>query len=237
MDSVAWFYDTKGLRFLGYGGDKFMGATKVISLVTQKGGAGKSTILTNLAVAASLDKKKVAVLDADPQQTLTTWWQDREAEDIDCAIVESQDVVHLPTITERFEEYDYIFIDTPARVESVNAAAIQVADFCLLPCRPSLPDMRAQATTARIVVDQAKKGAFVVSQTPSRGSRGAETRRSLAIYGLPVADQVISYFVAYQDAYSYGLGVIEYEIEGKAAQEIKTLWKWVKKKMGKLNVS
>ena len=209
-------------------------APEVIALVTQKGGAGKSTILTNLAVNAVNDGHSVMVVDADPQQTLNTWWEDREADDIDCVLVGADEVSLIGTVKERFTNYDFVFIDTPAQAEALNRTVITASDFCLLPCRPSLPDMRAQRITSQTVIDNKKHGAFIVSQAPSQGTRGLETKKSLAIYGLPVAKPVVTQLVAYQDAYGLGLGVAEFEPEGKAADESIMLWKWLQQKMEKL---
>ena len=206
---------------------------KIISLVTQKGGCGKSTLTSNLAVAAYLKKGKILLLDADPQKTLMSWWKDRELSNMECIVVGSNDIEGAIEHANK-EKYTHVFIDTPGRAEAINAAAIRAADFCLIPCRPTLADMRAQKTTVEMIEQVNTPAAFVVNQSHSRGSRAVETKKGLALYSLPVSEKVVSYLVAYQDAYSAGKGVLEFDPDGRAAVEIHLLWIWLNNKMEQL---
>ena len=117
--------------------------------------------------------------------------------------------------------------------QPVNAAAAQAADFCLIPCQPSLADMRAQSPTVQIVQRLEKHGAFVLTRCPPRGPRAKEAEKGLLVFGLPVAPVVIGNRAAYPDAYASGLGVTEFEPEGKAAAEIAALWQWIHRKLGR----
>lgn len=206
---------------------------RTIALVTQKGGCGKTTLTSNLAVAAEIEGQRALIIDSDPQGTAVEWWQDRDDTTIECVSVSGDEISKAIDIAKQ-RGFDIVIIDTPARAEPVNAAAIRAADFSLVPCRPTLPDMRAQGETAGVIKRLSKAGALVLTQTPARGSRSLETKRGLAVYGLPVAAQEITNLVAYQDAYSLGQGVLEYEPDGRAAKEIRKLWTWMHKKMEQL---
>lgn len=202
----------------------------VISLVTQKGGCGKTTLTTCLAVAASGAKRKVIILDTDPQATSSQWWESRD-DDAPFLVEVAGDEVQKAVTAAKEKGYDTIFIDTPARAEPINAAAARAADFCLIPCQPTLADMRAQDPTVQMMKRLDKRGGFILTRCPPRGTRTKEAAQGLAVFGVPVAPVHIGNRAAYPDAYGNGMGVTEYEPSGKAADEIKALWKWINKKM------
>lgn len=207
---------------------------KVIALITQKGGCGKTALATSLAVAAVEGRHKVLIVDTDPQRTAGAWWESRDADAPQLVDVGGDQIATAVEIA-RDKGFDFVFIDTPARAEPVNAAAAQAAHFCLLPCRPSMADMRAQAPTVATARRLAKAAAFVLNCCPPRGSRVREAEQGLLVYGLPVAPQRVVERVAFPDAYGLGLGVTEFETNGLAASEIRELWGWINRKMEKLN--
>jgi chromosome partitioning protein len=201
---------------------------KVLSLVSPKGGTGKSTLTVNLAAAAP---GKVLILDTDPQGTALAWYERREAENPLLARATPGD---LPDAISKAEGagFDRVFIDTAGRDDPGTAAAIRVADFCLVPCRPTLPDMRALPPAVAVIQRLNKPYAFVLSQAPPRGYRIREAERGLAILG-PVCPVVIVSRSGYQDAFGLGLSVTEHEADGKAAFELKKLWKWLERRISR----
>jgi chromosome partitioning protein len=204
----------------------------VISLVTQKGGCGKTTLTTCLAVIAQQTGRQVVILDADPQGTASQWWESRDEKTPALLEVKGDEIARAVTVVQE-KGFDLVIIDTPARAEPVNAAAAQVADFCLIPCQPSLADMRAQSPTVQTLSRLKKRGAFVLTRCPSRGSRTREAEHGLLVFGLAVSPVTIGNRAAYLDAYGSGLGVTEYEPTGKAAEEMRALWTWTIHKMEK----
>ena len=100
---------------------------KIISVLSQKGGAGKTTLVVHLAVAASLDGKSTAVIDLDAQANAAEWGDSR---DLDEPAVTSAQATRLPKILEaaRGAGADLVIIDTPARSESTALAAAKCAD-------------------------------------------------------------------------------------------------------------
>ena len=205
----------------------------VISLVTQKGGCGKTTLTTCLAVIAQQTGRHVMILDTDPQATASQWWESREEKTPALLEVKREEIARAVAVVQD-KGFDLVIIDTPARAEPINAAVAQMADFCLLPCQPSLVDMRAQSPTVQTLKHLEKRGAFVLTRCPPRGSRTKEAERGLLVFGLPVSPMTIGNRAAYPDAYGSGLGVTEYEPVGKAAEEMRALWTWILHKMEKV---
>src|SRR6266851_5322572 len=205
---------------------------QVIAFVTQKGGSGKTTLAFCCAVAAQEHGAKVLLLDMDAQGTAEAWYQDREADTPQLARV---DAVHLTQALEaaQAQGFDFVLVDTPGRDEPATAAAVRASDFCIIPCRPTPGDMKATPATVATIKRLGKPAAFVLTQTPPRGSRIVEADKGLGMLAM-VAPVRIVQRSAYQDAQGLGLGVTEYEPEGKAAAEIKELWSWITRKMEKV---
>ena len=204
----------------------------VIAFVTQKGGSGKTTLCVNLAVAAEATGARCLILDMDPQASAEAWYHDREAETPKLAKLGAGELENAIGVARR-QGFSHVFIDTPGRDEPSVAAAIRTADFCLVPCRPTPADMKATPATIATIKRLAKPAAFVLSQTPPRGFRIKEAEIGLAVLG-PVAPMGIVSRSVFQDAQGAGLGVGEFEPDGKAAQEIGELWGWLARKMEKM---
>jgi chromosome partitioning protein len=205
----------------------------LFSFVTQKGGSGKTTLTLCCAVAAQEAGHQALIIDLDPQGTASSWYQDREAEIPRLVHIQSTQLLNALTAAQS-NGFDVILIDTPGREEPSVAAAIRVCDMALIPCRPTSADMKATPQTVHTIQRLEKTAAFVLTQTPPRGTRIREAQKGLSVLGM-VAPVTIVLRTAYQDALAAGLGVTEYEPDGKAAAEIRALWAWIQKKMEKIN--
>jgi chromosome partitioning protein len=93
--------------------------------------------------------------------------------------------------------------------------------------------MKATPATIGTIKRLGKPAAFVLTQTPPRGARITEADKGLGMLAM-VAPVRIVQRSAYQDAQGLGLGVTEYEHDGKAAVEIRELWSWITRKMEKV---
>ncbi len=206
---------------------------KVISFVTQKGGSGKTTLTINCAIAAIKENKKVLILDMDAQGTAELWYQDREEEYPNLVKISAKEL-EKAIILAKNQKFDWVLIDTPGRDEPAQATAIKLSDFCIIPCRPSPADMKATPPTSETIRRLGKPSCFVLTQTPPRSFRIREAERGLSVLGT-VAPIPIVLRNAYQDAQGLGLGVIEFEPNGRAANEISNLWSWIVKKINKVN--
>jgi chromosome partitioning protein len=119
---------------------------RTIAFVSQKGGSGKSTIASSLAVAAHETSDKVCVIDMDPQGSLTNWATIRASRDID---VVASGAARLPALLASLEGIGVTLaiLDTPGAEGAASTAAIRVADLNIVPSRPSLFDLWATDTS------------------------------------------------------------------------------------------
>ena len=197
---------------------------KIISVLSQKGGAGKTTLVVHLAVAASLDGKSTAVIDLDAQANAAEWGDSRE---LDEPAVTSAQAARLPKILEAAKDAgaDLIVIDTPARSESTALAAAKCADLVLIPCRPSVFDLQAIRMTADLTNLVNVPTRVVINAAQSRGTRADEAEQALTNLGLEVLSQRLGVRNAFSDAIGLGQSAQEYEPKGKAAEEFTNLYK------------
>ncbi|MGY9039161.1 MAG: AAA family ATPase [Rhodobacterales bacterium] len=196
-----------------------------ICIAAQKGGAGKTTLARNIAVAAAQDGKRVLCLDLDPQQSLRQWWQARE---VDAPMMLNSDPApHAlkETIEAARQQFDLVVIDTPPAAPAWLADTLAIADLALIPVRPSPDDLRAVGATIGALNSARVPFAFVMSQTP-RAKLTEEAARVLAQHGR-VAPVNIAQRVIYAETGASGLGVIETS-DSKAAQEMTAVWDYVK---------
>lgn len=129
--------------------------TKVITIAQQKGGAGKTTIAAHLAIAFSQRKKRVALIDIDPQASLTEWYRIREEKfGADYTGIEFANVSGWRLNNEIDElqgKVDVIIIDSPPHTQSDTKSAIRIADLVLIPVQPSPTDVWSTEDTINIV--------------------------------------------------------------------------------------
>lgn len=204
----------------------------IICFITQKGGSGKTTLAISCGVAAAQAGKRVLILDMDAQATAETWYQDRDADTPQVVKVKAADLDKALSAA-KAKQFDVVLIDTPGRDAPGAAMAVRASDFCIIPCRPSPADMKATPPTIETIRKLDKAAAFVLTQTPPRSFRIREAESGLSVLGM-VAPVHIVLRTAYQDAQGAGLGVTEYEPDGKAAEEVRALWDWIVKKARKV---
>jgi chromosome partitioning protein len=203
---------------------------KIVSLVTQKGGSGKSTLAASLAVAALEAGEKVFVLDADRQGTLARWIERRDNPEPGFDRATSTEALERAAQVLAGQGFSLVIIDTAGADNPTTTAAIRIADFCLVPARPTPADLEATQPTLEAIQATRRKFAFILSQAPTRSARVQEAAAALRVLGI-LAEPPITQRNDHQDAVGTGLGVTEFNPSGKAAEEIRQLWAWVAKKM------
>ena len=154
----------------------------VIALTNRKGGAGKTTLASHLAVEAEAGGAgPVALIDTDPQGGLAGWWNARAADTPHWI-----DPAHgLPEaiLAARKAGYGLLVIDTPPSVAETIAGVIEVCDLVVVPVRPSPNDLRAVGGTIELARRARKRMVFVVSQATQRARITAETAIALSQHG------------------------------------------------------
>lgn len=211
---------------------------RTIAFVTQKGGAGKTTLAASLAIAASQAGERVVALDLDPQGSLFAWSGHRKASTPDVDRLDAGKLARLPEILRSLatKGYTLAVLDCPGIANTGTNAAMAAADLCIIPTRPTRLDIRATRPTIEALVTLKRRFVFVLNQCPpnARSSRAAEAAMGLSMLGV-LAEPSIAQRADYQDAMAAGQGVTEYMPAGKAAAEVSALWGWIAKRMKETN--
>jgi len=204
---------------------------QTIAFVTQKGGAGKSTLASGVAVAARAAGERVFVIDLDPLQTLVKWASQRAEQDIGVEHVPPAKLTKALAALEK-KGVTLVVIDAPGSSGGEGAAAIGAADLCIIPARPNAFDLWASEKTRAQVKDSGGEYAFLLNQCPpaqqnARVEIGARALQDLGVLLSPL----VSSRVDYQEASRLGLGVSEYNPDGVAAREMKELWSSIRRRL------
>jgi chromosome partitioning protein len=210
---------------------------KVLGLLSRKGGSGKTTIAIHLAVVAQTSGRRVLLIDADPQGSAAAWWKARAAATPEMETA-SPDKLRGLLETARKQGVDLTVIDTRPSVEADAAQVAALSDFVLIPTRPAILDLRAILATLDIVKGSSVRAALVLNACqPPRGAGDAsatnDARTALKAFGVPVAPLAIIQRAAMSHALVAGMAASETEPDGKAAKEIRALWRFVEKELFK----
>jgi chromosome partitioning protein len=205
---------------------------QVISIISQKGGVGKTTLATALAVEASRTGKQALLLDLDPQAS-ATFWNDSRSEETSPA------VTAIPPA--RLEHYlkaskeagaDFVFIDTPPFAKDIAYDAAKMADFVLIPAKPAVLDIIAMTRTVELIKAFSKRAAVVLTFCPPVGKELEEAQEAVSHLDIELCPVRIGSRIAFSRAQQSGQTAQEYEPQGRAAEEIKQLYEYVRIHVG-----
>ncbi|WP_285295721.1 AAA family ATPase [Aureimonas altamirensis] len=203
-----------------------------ITLVTQKGGAGKTTLASNLAVAAQEDGERVLLVDLDPQRSLVAWADLREGNTPHVEGFPADQIAQLPGMLKGLgDQFTVAILDTAGADNTATHKAMEAADLCLVPLRPTRLDANAVTPTVQAIMRGRSEFAFILTQCPPQPNnpRAFEMKAGLEALG-KLALPMIMTRADYQDAYASGQGVTEFSPSGKAAEEMRNLWQWISKR-------
>jgi chromosome partitioning protein len=200
---------------------------KTVAILSQKGGTGKTTLALHLAVAAERSDIPVAVLDLDPQASAAEWKDSRADESPSVTSIQPTRLRKALEVAQSAGAA-LVIIDSAPHSADAAVGAAEAADLILIPCRAGILDLRAIATTARIAKMTGKPAFVVFNAAPIRAPRLMEdAAAAVQQHGLAVAPVVIHQRSAYAHSLTAGQTAEEYEPEGKAAEEIGELFKWL----------
>lgn len=200
---------------------------KVIPIISQKGGATKTTLAINLCVAALQDDKEAMVIDLDPQASAAKWKDLRKHEAT--PVIISAQASRLQENLERASAAgaDLVFIDTAPHSNNTALIAARSADLILIPTKTGILDLQAVSDSVDIARLANKPAVIILSAIQARGTTAEEARQALERLGIEVSPYTTAYRVAYINAPSQGYAVQEYDPQSKAAEEMRHLYKWI----------
>jgi chromosome partitioning protein len=204
---------------------------KTITVLSRKGGSGKTTLSVNLALMAFLAGRKVMLADIDPQRSASDALRARAEPGPVLAEINAGKLFHARSSALR-EHYDYLFIDTPASPEADVAQAVNAADLCLVVGRPSFLDLAPIVRSAEAVRRLGKTGFVVLNQAHTNRQDVApvafpEIMEALRFCGLPLAPHGLRSREAFQKAMAHGRCVAEHEPGSPAGRDLERLWAYV----------
>ena len=227
----------------------------VLCATSEKGGSGKSTLVTNLAAYWANQGERVVVFDLDPQRSSKVWgllrnerieeqkqnghenlpWIDVIGLDDLESKGAQRAALDMPMIVKRaLQRWDRVILDTPSADNRLQRGALLVCDVALMPVKPAGFDLLAAPNTFGTIEElkferesMGEEVKFMLVINFAR-PRSITVRENAEIYSSHLGDEeVLSGHLHmlgdYPDAAELGLGVIEYNSEGRAAREISIL--------------
>lgn len=202
-----------------------------IAVLSQKGGAGKTTLAVHLAVEAERTGLTAAIIDLDPQASVTGWGDSRSQETPAVVSAQASRLRQVLDVAKR-SGTKLAIIDTAPHSETAALAAAREADLILIPCRPAILDLRAIRHTVDLARMAGTPAAIVLNAVPSRGGLAEEAVQAVAAYGVEVVPVQLGQRAAFVHCLTAGLGAQEFDPEGKAAAEVQRLLQWTLSKLG-----
>jgi len=202
-------------------------AGTVITIAQQKGGAGKTTLAAHLALAWAATGKRVAVIDIDPQASLSTWFAlrrqrvSRDRLSIDVAAITGWRVA--AEVERQARTHDVVLVDSPPHAETESRIAVRAAKLVLVPVQPSPMDMWATKATLDLARAERVPALLVLNRVPPRANLTEAMLATCSAFAVPVAETQIGNRVALAASLAEGRGILEMAPRSIAAGEIQAL--------------
>jgi chromosome partitioning protein len=208
---------------------------KIITVCNQKGGSGKTTVSMQLAGTLARQKKRILVVDADPQGTATRWAASADDENPFPASViglsAANDKVHRE-VKKFVENYDFIIIDCPPAADSpVPQSALLIADLALVPIIPSPLDLWASVGIRKVIenvgdINETLQSRLIVNQCQPKTNLAKDTLEVLPEFGIAVCKNYLRQRTAYRQSAVFGQTVQDFGSKARdAIIEIEALTK------------
>jgi chromosome partitioning protein len=194
-----------------------------IAVVSQKGGAGKTTLALHLAVQAA-KAGPVAVIDLDPQASACGWSDSRQQRDEPAVVACPHTRLGLTLEAAKASGAQFCFIDTAPHAESPALAAARSADLVVIPTRPGILDLRAIGASIEIANIAKRPAVLVVNAAPQGGAAQEAAEAARESYGIEASPAVVRQRAVFGHALVEGKTASEVEPDGRAAGEISELW-------------
>ena len=217
-----------------------MAHMNVITLASRKGGAGKSTLTAQLAAQAHALGKRVTVIDADPQGSLSLW-HSRRSDGLPKLVTPERGLDRSLAFA-IIEGTYYVFIDTAPTMWVVVQEAIRVATMVLIPARPGFFDLAAVAETVKAARERDKPYAVVINAAPVKRDEKesalvAQSRSYFDERQIPVWAGQISQRAGFQSTLAAGASAAEIGPATAAGLEIAKLWNAIERSIEAINAA
>ncbi|MBD1944867.1 ParA family protein [Coleofasciculus sp. FACHB-712] len=195
----------------------------IIAFINQKGGTGKSTSSLHFAHwLATQQKRKVSVVDADPQRSLSRWFASMESHIPVTALTSADDLLEkIPVLA---ESVDFLVIDGGASLSEATRAILFRTDLAILPCQPSKLDLDACADTVRLVrqAQSVRKGAPKAAVFLSRAQKNTKLKTEAIAVLQKIPDVTALKTIVHQKqsvADSFGQAATVWDLSGSGAAD------------------
>jgi chromosome partitioning protein len=205
---------------------------KVVAIINAKGGVGKTTVSTHVAVSAEGMGLTTAVFDLDPQPNSTLWADSRGAEARPAVVPAQAARLAVYLRQAREQQADLVLLDTPPRVEGAAPVAAEHADAILIPVAPKPLDIVALPQTIQLARAARKPFYVLLNNAPVQGQEVAEATAALTQAGIEVAPVVLHTRKAFYSHMQLGQTALDCDPHGKAAAEVRELMLWLAKRVG-----
>ena len=202
----------------------------IISFVNEKGGVGKTTLVTNVAACLSARGYKVCLVDTDKQQASTVWYNNREKQDIFISSCTEPKVLNKH-VSQLQDQYDLILVDGRPHIDEMLDRTMLASDIVIIPVKPSLYDFRSfenfferfeQVKKLKELNEGKLLGFVLFNEFKDRNILSRELREAIDDYDITKFEARISPREAYKQTPKAGMGVTEYS-DDKAKDEIERL--------------
>jgi chromosome partitioning protein len=199
---------------------------RIIAFASQKGGSGKTTLAGHIAVQAErAGAGPVAIIDTDPQGSLSDWWNARQSE---TPVFAQTFISRLGEDLQKMRDLgvELVIFDTPPAITATIEQVIRVCDLVVIPTRPSPHDLRAAGATVDLVENVGKPLVFVVNGATPRARITAEAAIALSQHGT-VAPITIHHRTEFAASMIDGRTVMELACNPRSSEEIAQLWDYL----------
>ncbi|MBB5515921.1 chromosome partitioning protein [Rubricella aquisinus] len=186
----------------------------ILTFAQQKGGAGKTTALVQVAQALAAEGKRVGLLDLDPQGSLVAWGNLRGAQDM--TVVQSSDWKASSDMRSLKRDHDVVLVDCPGNADILLRATIRDSDLVIAPVQPSVMDVWALTPVMEMAQKEKTPLHAFLNRVPPRGGNVEELA---AMIDAPLLETRLGNRVVFSTAFMQGKTAAELQPRSKAAEE------------------